>query len=171
MRIIEVFCIFFSGISMIMDIKWEKVSNYWIAAGGLCSLLICLEAGETARILTMVLGMVMPIAVLFPLFLGKMLGTGDIKVFAVLGSVMGVRWILTCIACAFLAGAVAAVPVLLFRCNIRERFEYFFTYLNHVLITKTFPPYLAPGKNPENIHFTVPIFCSVLFLALKGGVI
>ena len=99
-----------------------------------------------------------------------MLGTGDIKVFMVLGSAMGGKVIIYSMIISFLAGAVIAIPVLLFRCNTKERFVYFFTYLNHVLITKTFPPYLAPGKHPENIHFTVPVFCSVLLLILKGEI-
>ena len=99
-----------------------------------------------------------------------MLGTGDIKVFMVLGSAMGGKVIIYSIIISFLVGAVIAIPVLLFRCNTKERFVYFFTYLNHVLVTKTFPPYLAPGKHPENIHFTVPVFCSVLLLMLKGEI-
>lgn len=156
---------------MIMDIKWEKVYNYWIAAGLLCSLFIGLRSGQQTDIVKQIWGILAPLVLLFPLFLGKMLGTGDIKVFAVLGSIMGVRWILTCVAWSFIFGAVIAVPVLLLRCNIKERFTYFFTYLNHVLITKTLPPYLAPGKHPENIHFTVPIFCSVLLLIMKGEAI
>lgn len=163
-----IFCMIFSIISMIMDIKWEKVYNYWIAAGLLCSLAAGLNTGQPAELIRYISGMLVPLAVLFPLFLGKMLGTGDIKVFAVLGSMMGVRWILVCMAWSFMIGAAASVPVLLLRCDVKERFLYFFTYLNHVLITKTFPPYLAPGKHPENIHFTVPIFCSVLLLCVKG---
>lgn len=171
MKFSTAFCIIFSGISMIMDIKWEKVYNYWIACGLLCSVVNCLACSQQTEIMKQIFGMLIPIAVLFPLFLGKMLGTGDIKVFAVLGSMMGVRWILVCMVWSFIIGAVIAVPVLLLRCNAKERFTYFFTYLNHVLITKTFPPYLAPGKRPENIHFTIPIFCSVLLLSVKGGAI
>lgn len=167
----EVFCLIFSIISMFMDVKWEKVFNCWIAFGVVCSLGICLVSGHGADILEGIAGMLLPIVILFPLFLGKMLGTGDIKVFAVLGSVMGCRQILICMMGSFLIGAVIAVPVLLFRCSVKERFAYFFTYLSHVLTTKTFPPYLAPGKHPENIHFTIPIFCSVLLLSIKGGVI
>lgn len=171
MSFLTILPVIFSLVSAIMDIKWERVYNYWIVFGLLCSLLGCLSHNGLAGIMNLIFGMTLPLAVLFPLFLGKMLGTGDIKVFAVLGSMMGARWILVCMAWSFIIGAVIAVPVLVFRCNVKERFAYFFTYLNHVLATKTFPPYLAPGKRPENIHFTIPIFCSVLLLSIKGGVV
>ncbi|MGN1139596.1 MAG: prepilin peptidase [Oliverpabstia sp.] len=169
MKFYEIFCILFSGVAMIMDLKWEKVYNFWICIGILCGQLLLINVDQTIEMLRALTGMLIPFAVLFPLFLCKMLGTGDIKVFVVLGSVMGVRWAIKCIGWSFLIGAVMAVPLLFFRCDAKERFLYFFTYLNHIFVTKTFPPYLAPGRNPENIHFTIPIFCSVILLTMRGG--
>ena len=171
MNITTVFCIAFSGISMIMDIKWEKVFNFWICIGLLCGQLLLIHGDEPVHVFGVLAGTVIPFLVLFPLFVCKMLGTGDIKVFAVLGSVMGVRWGITCIVLSFFIGAFLSIPVLIFRCNGKERFLYFFNYLNHIFKSKSFPPYLAPGRNPENIHFTIPIFCSVLLLTIKGGIV
>ena len=170
MNITCIFCLCFSIISMIMDLKWEKVSNVAICIGVAVSLFLCLSGMETKSLPEWFIGLFIPLLLLFPLFFCRMLGTGDIKVFMVLGSAMGGKVIIYSIIISFLAGAVIAIPVLLFRCNTKERFVYFFTYLNHVLVTKTFPPYLAPGKHPENIHFTVPVFCSVLLLILKGEI-
>lgn len=170
MGITAVFCAVFSGISTIMDLKWEKVYNFWICGGWIsCLLLRCIWEQEF-RWSSFVGGTVVPVLLMFPLFLGKMIGTGDIKVFAVLGSAMGGRRILLCMLFSFVLGGVIALPVLIFRCNVRERLTYFFTYLNEVFLTKSFPAYLAPGKRPENIHFTIPIFGSVLLLCL-GGII
>ena len=104
----------------------------------------------------------------FPLFLGKMIGTGDIKVLAVLGSVLGPRKILFCIVTAFLLGAVESFFLLFFRCDWRQRFLYFFQYLQRAYVERSLPPYLVPGKRPENIHFTIPILGSVLLLYLGG---
>lgn len=171
MSLSAVFCIIFSGIAMIMDIKWEKVFNFWICTGLLCGQLLLIYGDEPVKIFVVLAGTMIPFVVLFPLFLCKMLGTGDIKVFAVLGSVMGVQWGLACMILTFLIGAVISVPVLIFRCSAKERFLYFLKYLNHVFISKSFPPYLTPGRAPENIHFTIPIFCSVLLLTIKGGII
>ena len=88
MSLSAVFCIIFSGIAMIMDIKWEKVFNFWICTGLLCGQLLLIYGDEPVKIFVVLAGTMTPFVVLFPLFLCKMLGTGDIKVFAVLGSVM-----------------------------------------------------------------------------------
>lgn len=104
----------------------------------------------------------------FPLFLGKMIGTGDIKVFAVLGSVFGPGKILGCIVAAFLLGALESVFFLFFRCDWRQRFLYFLQYVQRACTERSLPPYLVPGKRPENIHFTIPILGSVLLLYLGG---
>ncbi|NCB91767.1 MAG: prepilin peptidase [Clostridia bacterium] len=153
-----------------MDAKWEKVSNLWILGGWVVSLLICVLGSSDQSLWMFFGGTLVPVLVLFPLFVCRMLGTGDIKVFAVLGSAMGMKNILLCIGISFALGAVVSIPILIFRCNAKERFVYFFTYLNTVFATGTFPPYLAPGKRPENIHFAVMIFCSVMLLMLGGTI-
>ena len=159
----EIFCLIFSFVSMIFDIKWEKVPNYW----NLCGLLILffLQGVE----IKWIIGCLTPFLVLFFLFLCKMMGTGDIKVFMVLGYAMGMEWIIQCIMYSFLIGACIALPILLYRCNLSQRLIYFFTYLKTVMQTGTFQPYLALGKLPENTHFTIYIFCSVILLITQGG--
>lgn len=156
----EIFCLIFSFVSMIFDIKWEKVPNYWNLCG-LLTLLI-LQGFEINGIV----GAIVPLAVLFILFLCKMIGTGDMKVFMVLGYAMGAEWIIRCMISSFLIGACISLIILLYRCSLRQRLIYFFTYLKTVFETGTFPPYLAPGKQPENTHFTIFIFGSVVLLTI-----
>lgn len=166
MRIIWIFCAIFAGISMIMDVKWEKVFNFWIVLGWTFSFVFRLLEGDQ-MIGDFFSGAVLPVAILFPLFLFKMIGTGDIKVFSVLGSGLGDKLILqSMILSLFLAGVIA-FPVLIFRCDWKERFRYFFSYVEHFLQTKSYEPYLVPGRRPENIHFTIPIFCSVVVIFFK----
>ena len=159
----EIFCLMFSFVSMIFDIKWEKVPNAWNFFGWL--ILFFLQGFEWKWII----GGIAPFIILFILFLCKMIGTGDIKVFMVLGYAMGLKWIIQCIAGSFLIGACAALLILLSRHNLYQRLVYFFTYLKTVFETGTFPPYLAMGKHPENTHFTIFIFCSVVLLITQGG--
>lgn len=159
----EIFCLVFSFVSMIFDMKWEKVPNYW----NLCGLLtLFLLQGLQWN---WIVGGIAPFILLFVLFLCKMIGTGDIKVFMVLGYAMGLEWIIQCIVYSFLIGACVALPILWYRGNLCQRLIYFFTYLKTVFETGTFPPYLAPGKLPENTHFTIFIFCSVVLLNTQGG--
>lgn len=160
---IEIVCLIFSFVSMIFDIKWEKVPNYWNLCGFLS--LFFLQGLEWKWII----GGITPFIVLFILFACKMIGTGDIKVFMVLGYAMGFKWIIQCMIFSFFIGACAALVILFLRCNMKQRLIYFFTYLKTVFITGTFPPYLATGQHPENTHFTIFIFCSVVLLITQGG--
>lgn len=155
--------------SMLMDMKQEKVSNYWILIGIVTSFYLRIFFLGNTTLWNWLEGMFVPFIVLFPLFVGKMLGTGDIKVFMVLGSIMGKIRILQCMLVAFVIGGIISIPVLLIRCDIYERFSYFISYVVSVMQTRTIQPYLAPGERPENIHFTIPIFCSVVLLIVQGG--
>ena len=151
---------------MIMDVKWEKVFNFWIILGWTFGFVFrLLEEKDMMR--DFFSGMVLPLVILFPLFLFKMIGTGDIKVFSVLGSILGSRLILQCMILSLFIAGVIAFPVLIFRCDWKERFRYFFSYVEHVVQTKSHEPYLVPGKHPENIHFTIPVFCSLIVIFLK----
>ena len=156
------FCALFSLIAMIMDIKWEKVSNQWIFFGWTAGAVCGTVQGGIPGAVRFLLGAMFPVAVLFPLFVFHMLGTGDIKLFSVLAGFMELRTLVRCMLLSFLIGGMIAIPVLFFRCGARERFLYFFSYLTEYFRTGKISPYLRPGRHPENIHFTIPIFISVL---------
>lgn len=68
----------------------------------------------------------------------------------------------------FWGGIFLVLFLLFFRCDWRQRFLYFFQYLQRAYVERSLPPYLVPGKRPENIHFTIPILGSVLLLYLGG---
>lgn len=169
MEIKSLICILFSGVSVFMDLKTEKVSNIWIIIGCMISLLMQMFGSEETTLWKWLQGMFFPMVVLFPLFLGKMIGTGDIKVFMVLGSILGWKKIFQCMLSSFFIGALISIPIIVIRCNIYNRFSYFISYVVSVTKTRKIQPYLATGKRPENIHFTIPIFFSVLCLIMKGG--
>lgn len=172
MSVSVVFCAFFAMGAALMDLKWEKVPNSWCIFGLFSSVAvqICQMVSERGHPdwWSIICGSVVPLLLLFPLFVAKMLGTGDIKVFSVLGSMMGAGTVLRCIVLSFLLGAVIAVPVLFLYCDYKRRIFYFISYLRHVMETKTIPPYLVPGDAPENLHFTLPILGSVWLLILGG---
>lgn len=144
------FCIVFTMGAVFFDCEWEKVPNLWIIAGLQISMAEHLSGeviqGLGSAVIRFWGGIFLVLFLFFPLFLGKMIGTGDIKVLAVLGSVLGPRKILFCIVTAFLLGAVESLFLLFFRCDWRQRFLYFFQYLQRAYVERSLPPYLVPGK-------------------------
>lgn len=83
--------------------------------------------------LAILLGIIIPVLLFFPLFLIRAMGAGDIKLFAVTGAFFTIRENLKCIVLAIMLGGVfALIKVLIYR-NLRERLKYMFTYFRKVL--------------------------------------
>ena len=151
-----------AGVAVIMDLYKMRVKNSWI----LCSLLAgagtCLWQKGFAGLIKFVPGMLMPLVVLGWLFYFRMLGPGDIKIFCALGGIMGPAKILWCIWFSFLCGAGISLAVLFCCGGIWQRMAYLAAYLMEYLRTGSTKPYYRRESTLENIHFTVPIFMSVM---------
>lgn len=149
-----------------MDISSMRISNGWI----LCSLLAGLwyaffgPGGNPGEYIT---GILFPAAALGWLFILRMLGPGDIKLLCALGGIMGPGDIWRCMKLTFLAGAVLSLAILLDFGDSAGRIRYFIAYLKDVFETGIIKPYYKRGSAPENFHFTIPIFMSVMLYA--GG--
>ena len=156
--------------AMLMDLWTERVSNWWLLFSAVSCLLLRGVMEGTPGIFRGLQGMLLPVLILFPLFLLRMMGAGDIKLLGVLGILLGRERILVCIWGAFLSGALLSLLLMLKRRIFMERMRYFVNYLQESIGGKQRIPYRQEGKyRPETIHFTVPV-CISLFLCL-GGVI
>lgn len=157
-----------AGVAMVLDLQTARVDNGWI--------LFCLGTGLTAQILERgpgglwdgFMGILLSAAVLGWLFLLRMLGAGDIKLFCALGSILGAEKILECIFFSMLIGAGISAAILISTGSISQRFLYFILYVKELINTGKIRPYHCGGmSSPENFHFTVPVFLSVVLYA--GG--
>ena len=78
------FCIIFTMGAVFFDCKWEKVPNLWILTGWQISMTehLCRQVaqGLGEAVFCFWGGSLLVLFLFFPLFLGKMIGTGDIKV-------------------------------------------------------------------------------------------
>lgn len=151
-----------ASIAVCMDLYREKVSNGFICI--ICWLGMGLRQmgiSETG-VMQGILGGLIPMVILFPLFLGRMLGAGDIKLLAALGVIMGYPAILFCLWWALFFGAVISLAILVFCGDFSDRIRYFLFYFKKFLQTGKAEAYAKKGKRTENFHFTVPIFMAVL---------
>ena len=155
--------------AMVTDLAAGKISNRLIFISAAAGLLWQLTRGGPKAAAAGFAGMLTAFAALFILFVFRMLGAGDIKLFCALGTVLGPSGILRCIAISFLFGAIIAIPLMICRGISTERFLYFITYIRRLADTKVLQPYRCGGtERPENFHFSVPIFMSVIWIIMSG---
>ena len=119
-------------------------------------------------ILYFLVGAITPILILFLLFLGNVLGAGDIKLFSVIGASLGATEGIQCIWYSFVAGAILAIFLLFFRSNFLSRIQYFIQYIKTCFIGKSIRTYCAQeGRDKSTFHFTTAIFAGFLSLGIK----
>lgn len=157
-----------AGTAAVMDLRAERVDNGWILFSVIMGFILRILQEGAAGLAAAVFGMLLPALLLGLFFWFRALGPGDIKLFCALGVCMGPEKILSCILAAFMLGAVLSLAILLFFGGFYARFHYLFSYIREFMSTGIVKPYYKKGMSFENIHFTVPIFFSVLLYA--GGV-
>ena len=158
-----------SAMAVWMDLREEAVDNSWVLFSIMAGFLLqLLEKGPKGMIIFLT-GAAVPLILLGILFIFRMLGAGDVKILCALGGIMGPRTIVECIVYSLLAGAFISLAILLSTGGIRQRILYLYQYMNEFYCTGEIRPYYRKGmKHPENFHFTVPVFLSVLLYV--GGV-
>lgn len=156
-----------AGAAAAMDLYSMRISNGWILFSLGAGLWFCLS-GSGPGLPVYFAGAVLPLALLGWLFRFRMLGSGDIKLFCALGGIMGPEAVLYCIGFSFLTGAAISLALLISCGGFTERISYFLEYLTAYLSTGIRKPYRREGSVPENFHFTIPIFMSVMLYT--GGI-
>ncbi len=151
-------------LSVICDIRSDEIKNgitmLFSLAGILCSFI---ERGVEGIIFSLV-GWVVPVALLFMLFVARMLGAGDIKLFAAIGAVMGCDFAVKSILYSFLIGGCMCLVLLCMRKNAKKRFLYLWTYMCTCLRTCTLNEYTDFRNNDDQgrFHFSCAVAPAVI---------
>jgi prepilin peptidase CpaA len=165
-------------LAVILDLKSYKISNYLILTGVFSGIFFQYYECGWAGISLCFLGIIVPILLLFPLFIIKALGAGDIKLFSVIGSYMGIFYVFKSIAAAFIIGAVISLIYLLRYGQVFRRFHYLFCYIQTVISNFTdqginreaIKPYYDRKRDGYKgiIHFSIPILGAVILQVIFG---
>ena len=160
------------------DYSQNRIPNWIIVFGLISGCFISYMYGGIGMLLEGLLGMVLPIVLLYPVFVIGGMGAGDLKLFAVVGSYLGIKGITISFVSAFIVGAtISLVKMLCFR-NFKERIYYFFSYLSDLFIEGKWQLYeTSKGQSSEEslefpkhkIHFALPIFLGVAIYL--GGIL
>lgn len=176
---LEVRCILVKNLCLILllslalkqDLKSYKIPNATILVGYLLSLLFFLQDYEWTGLYKWVGSMTLPILILFPLFVIKALGAGDIKLFSVIGGFFGITYVINLIAIAFVIGGILSLAKLIINRNFKHRFIHFLTYsknlhfkiTNHISKELDYRYYDKTRiQGQEVIHFSLAIFLAFI---------
>ena len=156
----------YSFLAMLFDLTTNRIPNYLVAAELVGGLIFQLYIFGPMGILSFLGGIAVPFILSYALFLFRMIGAGDIKLFMALGAVAGfplnVRIMLWSVIC----GGIISVCIMWRRTGFMPRLSYLISYVRDFIRTGDRKPYRKEGGGAENFHFTVAIFASVLVLAL-----
>ncbi|HHW48280.1 MAG TPA: prepilin peptidase [Clostridiaceae bacterium] len=140
-------------LSIISDHKHYRIKNSivypFMAAGILTNLCVSGIRGLAISLLATVA----PAFFLFLLYSLKMLGAGDIKLFAAIGSIMGVKFAIYSIMYSFLLGGLIALVIMVFRKNGHERLKYFLRYVKSCFLTMSLLPYTNLKDRSDGAKF------------------
>ena len=165
----EFLVLIIAGTAVGMDLVTYKIDNRFILISLASGMIMHARIRGPAGVLDSAGGVLAAFSVLILLFVFRVLGAGDIKLFCVLGTILGPAGILNCIAGSFLLGAVLSLILMIFRGIFAERFLYFAGYVKKTLREGKIRPYREPGmRRPEHFHFTVPVFLACVLGALYG---
>ena len=112
-------------------------------------------------------GMMLPVLLLGGLFYFRMMGAGDMKLWAVVGGFLGPQRAVYCMIASLFVGAVLSIFVLLKRRNLKTRLLYFCSYIQRQQ-NGVWEPYLNEKDQDGRFHFAIAILGGILLC--EGGV-
>ena len=151
------------------DVKEQRVPNWWVLCAVLCGLGLCVltakEGQELASVLKYGTRLAAVTGVMFPLFLFRVMGAGDIKMMAVITGCLGFPAGIKVILWGFLIGAVLALVKMLIHRSLLKRLNVLTAYIRRLFLTKEIVPYYVAGRdgNQAVIPFTLCLFLGYLW--------
>ena len=152
-----------------MDLQANKISNRLIMSGLFLGCIRNLAGYGWMGSIYFLIRISFPVLVFYLLFLMHALGAGDIKLFSVICSCIGLRNLTRVVLFSFLAGAVFSSVMLIRNKNLYSRIAYFSGYIRSALFTKSIPKYECESDGKQNYnHFSLPILIG--YLIYLGGI-
>lgn len=157
---------------MIQDIRSFKIKNITILVGIVIGVLFLLTQKDFSSLLNYFGGMIVPILILFPLFMLRMFGAGDVKLLSVVGLFLGTQAAIYIIVSSIVVGGILSIIKLVQNRNIKQRANYFIQYVKGSGCGIRSGYYDAKSDNYANaIHFSIAILVAVvLWLFSVGGI-
>lgn len=162
------------GLALFHDIKEQKIKNFiTLPAAFLGLVLNFLEQGPCGLLVSLK-GWIIPVLLLIVLYRINVMGAGDIKLFAAIGAVMGLPFVLYSFVFTIYIGGVVAVIILIKRNQLLNRMKRLSGYVKFVLFTRQLSAYSSKDDSSSKFIFSTAIVPGTLLqlcltvLRLKG---
>ena len=158
---------------MIYDIRSYRIPNPLVLIGICIGSVHSFYSGSWNGLFQSMLGIVFPITLLIILHRLRMLGAGDIKLFAVIGGSIGFS-VWKVMLYSFIAGGVLAAIHMCFHQSLVSRMKWFWNYIQSCLQTRQVIPYVSgfdQGNTSNTIHFSIAILIGYCCWLLERWVI
>jgi len=156
------------------DIKENKIKNYVSIPAAIAGFAVnTLENGLSGFVFS-VKGWIVPVACLVLFYLINVMGAGDIKLFASIGSIMGLSFTGYSFVYSVYIGGIIAIIILIRKGILISRFKYLFNYLRYTLFTGRITEYCHKDSKRYKFPFSLAIvpgtFLQIVFtlLHLRG---
>lgn len=152
----------------LFDLKEERIPNLWLLTGLLFSLTGQSLFFRDIRSNPDFLSALIPLLLLLPFYLLRMIGAGDIKLLMVTGVFMKPGQILRLLLFTFLSASVCAVLHMFFSLSDSddfhpfERFRCLIRYLYTFRLSGCREPYWRDARAEEKVHLAVYIFAALI---------
>lgn len=154
-----------------MDIQTKRVSNRLVGCGLVLGFLFHIVKYGWVGSIYFFIRIMIPVLVFYLFFLMRVLGAGDIKLFSVISSFIGLKGLAEVLVYSFLAGAVFSLIVLFRNRNLSARLNYVLYYVKTAIVTKSIPRYDYQSDGKQNvIPFSAVIFAGFLIYCKNQGV-
>lgn len=122
---------------MYTDIKERKIKNKYLLISFLAGLTLSLISGGLSGLKDSLIGTIIPFVIFFIFFALNLFGSGDIKLFCVIGSIMGSHFIINNIFYSFICSFILILLYLLIKNRLFEYIKYMFFQIKSLIITKS----------------------------------
>lgn len=147
-----------------MDIRSYRIPNGLIVVGLILGMIHSFYSNKWNGLFESVTGILLPVILLLILHQLRMLGAGDIKLFAVIGGWIG-HSVGNVMVYSFIAGGILAAIQMLYHHNLVSRMKWFWNYVQSCLQTRQIIPYESgfdKGNTKNTIHFSIAILAGYI---------
>lgn len=154
-----------SFFAFLQDIRMHKIKNWYILLTLTIGLVYQFLSGNAiAGILGAATGMLF-----YPLFMLRLMGAGDVKMFCVLGAWVAVPLAFRLIVCCVLVNGAVALVIMLLRKNGRAVFYNFWLWIKNCFFARGYIPMVDVVDQSDKYPYMIGVFLGVIVFCAIGG--